>query len=181
MKKSILFLVITFLLTSITIAQDGFEYNIDGLNTDNFVVEVESKTKEELYERAVQWLKFKYNNPYKVIRSKTDNERLLIETIDQKAFETEGNPARNIKYTLELTFRDGRYRFHLQELSYITDKVPFNHPINFKSGEEFYNKKGEEHRAFRGASASITKYLNDLFDTLESIVKEGIQEKKDDW
>lgn len=166
MKKT---LILLFLVSGIINAQET-EYKItnEGL-TDYVVTIVENKNQVELYKKTLDWVSFQYNSPIDVIKAQMLNEYIRIN----------GSIAEyNVNYQIEISFKDGRYKFDVIELKRLISG--YNMPILI--GEKnLLNKKGEV-KGWYSLYPKIVTHLNELNQNLKSFcVSDTIPPKKNDW
>jgi len=122
MKK---FVVIFSLFFSITVSGQKLVATASGLRDSSniektfVVINVEGKTAKELYENAVKYINKAYRSADDVIKGKTEGEYLkFITTAPDFAYYKFGFGKVFIdgKYTVELTFRDGKVKYEVIEL-----------------------------------------------------------------
>jgi len=166
MKKIVLVL---FIISNILNAQET-EYKItnEGL-TDYVVTTVENKNQAELYKKTLDWVSFQYKSPIDVIKAQMLNEYIRIN----------GSMAEyNVNYQIEVSFKDGRYKFDVIEIKRLISG--YNMPLLI--GEKnLLNKKGEV-KGWYSLYPKIVTHLNELNQSLKSFcLSDTIPTKKDDW
>ena len=119
MKKNLILLFIA--ISSICIGQTNdkesvgkFEYSEVGLN-DFVVTNIDGKTKEEIYSKAINWVKETYKNPDLVLKMQIINEKLRIDAIATDLLKVKGVSS-NLNYFIEISFRDNKYKFEILSL-----------------------------------------------------------------
>jgi hypothetical protein len=173
MKKSIILLYI--LITSICNGQtndkikaDNFEYTEIGLN-DYVITEIEGMTKEEIYNKALNWVKETYKNPEVVLKMKIENEKLRIEAIAIDLLKVKGFSS-NLSYIIEISFRDNKYRFELSSLLY-ENTVDYKKIPNFKTDKKMLKN-------FGNTPIDIENYFNRLNQGMKDYI---IGKSEDKW
>ncbi len=198
MKKIFLKMILT--ITTISYSQvTEFTFTKDGL-TDYVVTQCEGKTQSEIYKKCVDWIAFTYKNPQSVTQAKIENEYIRVEAIseslicDNKAMY--GKVCRDGKYTLEISFKDGKYKFEILKiekfLEATNNSTPPNYPdrwmpVKTKSSESnnFVYDKGKR----KGEISSFFKYYNEIaiyFNGLNKqlsdfVLNKEIPSKKSEW
>lgn len=169
MKKLLLMLLITASMT----AQQKFEFKKEGL-TDYVVTEVKG-TAPELYTKTINWVKETYKNPDEVIKMKIDNEKIRIEGF-QKNFNCISSVCADALYTIEISFKDDKYKFDAVSMEMKNSAGSFTIPLEDFS--IYYDKKGE----LKKQSVEPLNNLVNLFNGLNESLKNYISEvKKSDW
>lgn len=161
-----------------------FEVSKDGF-TDFTVINVEGKTKEEIYQKTLEWINKTYNNPKEVIKAEVLNDYIRIEGIKTRIVNTKSSFLTpgvffDMKYKIEISVKDNRYKFDLVsiDLSGENSYRWINIPDNY-----FYNKNGEINKIWDKESIEkIPQYLNTLNDDLKNYILSGQKgEKSDNW
>lgn len=116
MKKLLSSLVMVLLFIGATKAQEiEFTFNNERGMTDYIVIPFEGKTASEIYKKAMDWVKVTYKNPDKVILSTIENEYIRFEGSSQALYAVSimGKEYYDTKYQIEISIKDGRYKFDL--------------------------------------------------------------------
>lgn len=117
MKKLIL-LFIT--LISFSLKSQNSEFTIDDNGLSKYVVtSIPGVNKETSYKKAIDWINKKFNTPEKNIKGTIENEYIRIEAVSYSAMRFSGiggNISKPIKYQLEISFKDDKYKFEVSEL-----------------------------------------------------------------
>ena len=175
-----LILLLTLFTITLNFAQDNKFFQLDKNGISDFVVtEVPGKTKEELYNQTLNWINKTYKNPDKVILGKVENDYIRIEGYSDNIYvlNTFGSENRtDSKYQIEISFKDGKYKFDVIELKYIASgygwlDIPFSN---------FYKKDGEKKAMFK-FSDKIPQYFNDLNKSLLNYIEGKSEQLKNDW
>ena len=174
----LLSLFITYIQSSTVKCQDAPSLPMDEdtkLITYKDVVK-EKGTAPEFYDRAILWVHKFYKNPTDVLREK-DKDKGNMKCIARMQFygETNGTKAvkGNVEYTLNLEFKDGRYRYtitglNLKQQSYF----PLERWLNTK--DPAFNENINKYLT------QVDAYINDLISSLEKGM-EQVEKKKDEW
>ena len=175
-----LILLLTLFTITLNFAQDNKFFQLDKNGISDFVVtEVPGKTKEELYNQTLNWINKTYKNPDKVILGKVENDYIRIEGYSDNIYvlNTLGSENRtDSKYQIEISFKDGKYKFDVIELKYTASgfgwlDIPFSN---------FYKKDGEKKAMFK-FSDKIPQYFNDLNKSLLNYIEGKSEQLKNDW
>lgn len=197
MKKTFFLLI---LITSITNAQETeFTFTKNGF-TDFVVTKCENKTQSEIYKKCIEWIVFTYKKPEAVTQAKIENEYIRIEGIRESLIcdnsSLYGKICRDGKYTLEISFKDGKYKFEVIKiekfLEATNNRTGTNYPdrwypIETKPSDPNYyiytkgKHKGEIYKEFIYYN-EIAIYLNELNKQLfDFVISKDIPSKKNDW
>jgi hypothetical protein len=172
MKNILILLIFTF--SSICIGQtsekvkgEKFEYTEAGLN-DYVVTEINGKTKEEMYKKAMNWVKETYKNPDLVLKMNIENEKFRIDAIASGIIKVRGI-SMNLGYVIEVSFRDNKYRFELVSLLY-DNTTDYKKMPNFKTDPKLVKN-------FGNSPTEIENYFNTLNKSLEIYIVGKAEEK----
>ncbi len=104
-KKAIASLIAIFAV-SLTFGQNAelssnskFQYSEFGLN-DYVIINVPSKTKEEIFSETINWIKETYKNPDVVLKMQIENEKVRIDAIAKDLLKVR-NLASNLNYVVD--------------------------------------------------------------------------------
>ena len=185
MKKIVLGLLI--LMSFYSNAQETeFTFTAEKGMTDFIVTPVEGKTAPEIYKKVIEWIKVTYKNPDKVILSTIENEYVRFEGIT-----TDIDDSKNM-YQLEISIKDGKYKFDLISLKFYLESttyggvigwndmgVNFNNNSTKESIKNLYKKDGTL-RVYYPYVPKVPIFFNNLNKSLsESIV--STVKKTDGW
>lgn len=149
---------------------DKFEYNEIGLN-DFVVVDIDNKTKEEIYSKTINWIKETYKNPDLVLKMQIPSEKLRIDAIASNlASVNDGKTKFDLPYSIEISFKDNKYKFKILSLVVQNVKDLKTMP-NFKTDKKNIKYWGT-------TPTDIEKYFNDLNENLKKYIS---QTKKEEW
>lgn len=162
--------------------------------TDYVVIQCKNKAKSEIYDKAILWINRAYKNPKEVILSEIKGEYIRIEAISKTAIKVynkgllgigEGNLFRNAKYQIEISVKEGKYKFDVISIEeYITPSkyvVGGWTPTYFLNNQKhFYDDDGKLKEAFEETPLYITSHFNELNKSLDNFI--NVENKKiDDW
>ena len=176
MKKLLLLLFFPLIgfcqISNLKLTIDGFE---------PIVIEVKDKSAKELYDSAYEWILRNYNTPEIVIKAKIENEMIRIEGFQKDTHRytlTGVDFSYNTKYSLTLSFKEGRYRFDFQILNVDLDSNKISG--NGYYPRDLYKKSGErrKHRTYNDMHSSLETTVNNLSSFLYDFIINGA---KDDW
>ncbi len=149
---------------------EKFEYSTDGIN--NYVVtKVEGKEINFISEKTDNWIKETYKNPDEVLKMKIENEKARINGIaSDLLFVKKMNFP--LEYVIEITIKEGRYKFDLISLKTTESGTDYKKIPNFKTDKKLVKNFGE-------SPQRIESYFNSLNQSLKNYILE--KKKKDDW
>lgn len=180
-------LTVSFILVvcSLTFGQDKFIYDQKGLNPKYVVVEIDSLEQNEIFTKTINWIKETYKNPDEVIKTTIDNEKIRIEGYDVNSFsyKSMGDFSVDVLYTIEISFKNGRYKFQPIELKSKFQPSGCYQPgeyfkINLSDGSEYYKNNGKL-KCSNNLPSSISNLLNSLNENL--IIYLTKPQTEDDW
>jgi hypothetical protein len=182
MKKFIL--IFTLLSTSIILSQEKFTYNQDGLTPEYLLIESEGATKEDLYQKSINWLKETYKNPDEVIKATFENKKVRFEPVAMDAMSHRAlGTVRyyNATYSIEIEFRDGKCKFTPLLISYRVSEAGYNitEVIDFENGEDYYRRNGKLKGRTKDIPESVENLLNGLSNSLTEYINNST--KKEEW
>lgn len=177
MKKVLLGL--TLLFSAFGFSQESeFKFTKDGF-TDFVITPCEGKIQSELYKKALDWVAVTFKNPKEVIKTQIENDYLRLEVTGRNLiyFKTLGvkNP-RNSKYQIEISFKDGKYKFDIIEISYYDTLNNYNASqwgwisVDMNDMAIYFNKKGEIRGAYKYFPEMIPTYFNELNKSLHDFL-----------
>jgi uncharacterized membrane protein len=184
--KKLLYLVI--LITFGAYSQETeFTFSSEKGMTDYVVTNVDGKTAPDIFKKIIDWIKVTYKNPNKVILSTIENEYIRFEGISNIS-------NLNCKYQIEISIKDGRYKFDLIGLQVYVDANQMNIPIgwndfkavNFitnstkESIEPMFKKDG----SFKGwckYTPDFPIYFNALNKSIDDSILSVIKKTDEGW
>lgn len=147
MKKILLGALL--LLSILSFAQETeFKFTKDGF-TDFVVTTVEGKTQQELYKKTLEWIQVTYKNPKEVLLAQIENDYIRFEGFKPNTLCLNSLGmliCENIKYQIEVSFKDGKYKFDVIKLETYTKSSQYVSggwnifPINSTDYSAFYKK-----------------------------------------
>jgi hypothetical protein len=186
MKKIILLLLISF---SGLAQETQFHYTQEKGLTDYIIISCEGKSKEELYNKTINWISVYYNNPKEVIKAEIKDDYIRIEGIQKNVplgtfmgMET----GDNLKYQIEISVKDNKYK--LDVINIETYIIPSQYIVN--SGWvpfEFNNtinqyKNGKIKNSVKYLPKSLPQVFNDInTDLYKYILSNESTTKKNEW
>lgn len=179
------------LVSGYTNAQDReFKFDKTGL-TDYIVTDIPNKTKAEIYEKVINWIKTTYKNPESVIVSEIKDEYVKINGAASglTTYKILGIPYNTTnKYTIEISVKDGKYKFDVIELSYYAEPSKYarggwiNYSLNEDFGNVFYKKTGEVRSIHKVAETAVPAYFNELNKLLFDYINSNeVTNSKKEW
>lgn len=155
--------------------------------TDYVVIPFEGKTAADLYKKALQWFEVYYKNPNEVLRGKIENDYLRFtgSKFGIVCVNVLGRTCYNSKYTVEISFKDGKVKFDLINLEYYQPSSQYVvggwSNIGFESMDGYFNKKGEWKGPFK-YYPEIPGHINQLMEDFKKFMNsETIPSKKEEW
>lgn len=155
--------------------------------TDYVVIPFEGKTTAELYKKALQWFEVYYKNPSEVLKGKIENEYLRFQGAKKGlvTMNALGRHPYDGKYTVEISFKDGKVKFDLINLEYYTPSSQYVvggwSSLGFESMEGYFNKKGEWKAPFK-YFPEIPGHINELMaDFKKFMLSETLPSKEKEW
>lgn len=179
-------LIFALLISYLSISQENFVYNQDGLNPKYLVGEMDGKLQSEIYSMALNWVKETFKNPDEVIKMTIENEKIRFEGVEIQLMchsALGSTSCYNTTYTIEIEFREGRYRFRPLSISYRIP--PTRHTpqmiqtIDLTNGKDYYNRNGQLKNVTKTVPEAVENLLNNLNESLNKyILKDNSSE---DW
>lgn len=186
MRKIILLSFLTFTISSFS-QETEFKFSKEGF-TDYVITAVENKTQSELYKKALDWLAVTYKNPKEALKAQTENDKIRFEGTSKSliAVNSMGKMPLDAKYQIEVTFKDGKYKFDIIGIS--TYSAPGQYgaggwtSLSIQSTESYYNKNNEIKPVYKYYPEIIPTFFNELNKSLKDFLLNGqVSAKKSDW
>jgi hypothetical protein len=177
MKKIVigLLMLMSFLLNA---QETEFTFTSDKGMTDFIVTTIENKTDDEIYSNTIEWIKINY---------KTSDE-VILSTIDNKFIRFQGSHyglvkylrgtlyTFNSRYTIEISIKDGKYKFDLINIEKFTNQYGWQEADCFMIRNKYcYDRKGELKNEYK-FHKEIPVYFNNLNLSLKQKIL-GVEEK----
>jgi len=184
MKNIILLLVLS--VFSLGYSQETeFEFTKDGL-TDFVVSPVNGKTQNELYKNTLDWITMTFKEPGEVIKANIENEYIRIEGFSKEliCYSYMGKRCGDTKYEIEISFKDGKYKFDVLSISEYNNQSKSIMWSNFDivNTSSYFDKKGEAKSTYKFIVAIVPEHFNNLNLNLKNfLVSDGASSKKNDW
>jgi len=176
----ILLLTITFLFSGIILGQNIPQLKLTREGVEPIIVKTDNLTTSEIYKKALNWVQETYKNPDKVLKANIENKKIRIDGFARNAWWYKFMGIRhsfNIEYTIEISFKDGRYRFKYIIGQFYVDggkKALFGY-------RTFFKKNGEIRKSYKDAVPSMEQTMNDLSLSFYRYVTGKATEEDDDW
>lgn len=168
-----------------------FFYDNQGLTPKFLVKEIDSLNNKQLYSKTIDWIKDTYKNPDEVIKAKFENEKVRFIGFKSSHLKISslGIPNYyNVRYTVEIYLKNGKYKFQPVILEYYTPPSQYSRGgwniLSFDNAKGFYNKKGKLKNLFKYFPEGIDSLFNDLENSLNTyLLKKAhiIKDKNNDW
>ena len=173
------------LFSTMSFSQESeFKFEKEGF-TDFIVVNCDGKTKEELYKKALDWINITYKNPKEVIKSQIDNEYIRIEGSSESLI-CSNVKCYNSKYQIELSFKDGKYKFDIIEITYYVEPTKYDRGgwgnIEINNVNKYYKDNGNIRNNFKNFPLLIPQYFNSLNLQLHDyLISNSVLIDKSNW
>jgi len=177
MQRIILILAVFLSLNSF--AQE-FETNDEGHAYYSDVPNVEGQSASDLFQRGIEWINEYYVNPNGVIKEK-DATKMLIKgkaRIRLNTYDKKGNVMVGggfVSYHLKMYFKDGRYKYEIERISWekpsYYDVTRWNDKSQVGYNEENYNFY----------KTQVIEYVEKTTDSMIDYMANGKEEKVDEW
>ena len=185
MKKVVFGLLILMSLNS-NAQEKEFTFSADKGMTDYIVTQVEGKTASEIYKKTIEWIKVTYKNPDKVILSTIENEYVRFEGASSTIYCVNSMGSKtcfDTKYQIEISIKDGKYKFDLIGVQSFIDKWIDNPVFNNNPSKEningLYKKDGSLKSPYK-YFPEFSVYLNNLNISLAENIVSTVK-KSDGW
>lgn len=178
MEKKLL-LALTILLSKLLFGQEIPQLKLTPNGVEPIVVIIDSVNGSELYIKALNWVQETYKNPDKVLKANIENEKIRIDgfAIDAWWYKLLGmRNTYNMDYTIEISFKDGRYRFEYIIGQFYIDggKVLYDY-------RNFYKENGEVRKSYIDAVPSLEITMNSLSKSFYNYLSGKTAKKDSDW
>jgi hypothetical protein len=178
--KIFLLVLIALLINVFSYSQEIPNLKLTPNGVEPIVVITDSLKAVDLYKNALNWVKNYYKNPDKVLMAKFENEKIRIDgyAINAWWYKTLGMKlAYNMDYTVEVSFKDGKYKFE-----YIIGQFYVDGGQKFLSDyKAFYKNSGEIKNVYKEAVPSLELTMNTLSDSFYKYVTGKTNKKDDKW
>jgi hypothetical protein len=185
MKKMKKIIFITLIALNFQVNAQNYKVKPEGLrdaidSTKTYVVlPIENKSAKALYEETLKYINKNYKNAEEVIKGKIENEYLKFVTYEPKFTELKVGYNKipwNIKYTVELNFKDGKVKYEVIEIEI---KNESDYTLSFQgSGMSFYIYKKNRELKMPDAKTNIEEYFNNKTKSLSEFLQGKTSEDK---
>lgn len=149
------------------------------------VVQATGVSKDELYNRAKNWVVRVYNNPQKVIQlDDRTNGQISVKGLFTYPFRGCKN---NINYTLSLYVKEGRYKFEMHDI-YFTAFGSAGNQIDFgllTPNPEVPKMRGyirgTMQKLWHEAQLKSEQYSTSVLESLKTAMSTETETQSDDW
>ena len=151
------------------------------------VVKTEGKTKEELYKKTIEWINKNYNKPSEVIKAQIENDYIRFQGVskDKYCFTNIFTMCSDIRYEIEVSFKDGKYKFEVLKLEdYYKDTKGFGSwsEVKYKDSWTHFKNTGEVRKMYADNVKQITAFFDGLNKNLyDYIYNQNETAKSNDW
>lgn len=181
--------VLLLILSIIPLLSYSQEFIFDekGLQPQYQVVEIDSMSQKELFDKAVNWIKENYVNPDEVIKTTIDNEKVRFMGSKDYYLCLRGllSMCYDVRYTIELSFKDGKYKFAPVNLKYFTPSSKYFsagwNTVPLSGGYGYYKKNGKLKNMFQEWPTSIQSLFNDINLSLKLYMTTDQSVKEEKW
>lgn len=150
-----------FLAVNVYSQESQFTITKDNL-TDYMVVNCKGKTEKELYDKTLEWISLNFKNPGQVIQAQLVNQMIRIEGDSEKF-----NGFSNSKYVIEISFKEGKYKFDPTQYTIINGINKFDF---FATYQSYFNKEGEVKDRLKVTVNGVLDTMNGLNKSLEKFI-----------
>ena len=172
------FLMLVLFVTVSTFAQDtDFKFLKEGL-TDFVVTSVDTSAKE-LFAKTTSWIK-ENNKNGDAIKSSIENEKVTFQGYKENFSCTKAggtNVCSNASYTIEITFREGKYKFDLLDMELIGANGKTSTP-NLNDFSEYYDKDGNLKKYMGDIPSTYENFFNGLNKNLATYIDKKLKSEK---
>lgn len=171
------FLVAAIIAPFFSFAQEIPKLKLTPSGVEAIIVSTDSLKADYLYKKSINWVQETYKNPEKVLKAKIENEKIRIDAFASNAWWYKSMGVKlnyDMEYSIEISFRDGKYKFELTVGQFYADGQKFM--ANYTN---FFNKSsGEVKGVYKDAVPSLEETINNLSLSFFKYVT-GIKSKND--
>jgi hypothetical protein len=183
MKKILLLvLIITYTSTfaqKLTVTPNGLRSIEESTEKSFVVIESEDKTAKQLFDESIKFINKNYKSADDVIKGQIDGEYLKFVTFAPNFILIKNGWSKitfNAKYTVELSFKNGKVKYEIIELSMYNDA---NYPLSFTgSGISFHIYKKDGELKMEDAKTEIENYFNENILSYANFIQNKVTEEK---
>lgn len=185
MRKIFIAAVLFCMFSANAQAPAKFELTPQGF-TDFVVTEMPGKSKVELFKSTTDWIQVAFKTA-DAIKSTVEGDKLTFEG-KGKIVSMDGamKLTYDSRFLVEVTFKDGRYKFDLVKLEYLTERTQHGaggwREVQLTDVTNYYTKQGTL-RPVNKYFPEIADYFNRINDELKQFISSGakVQTKSSDW
>lgn len=172
MKTTILLLPLILSISGFS--QDSVFKVTNEAITDYIVTSCETKTQNEMYKKTIEWISLTFKNSKEVIQSQIENDMIRIE-----GFTESFNGTSNATYLIEISFKEGKYKFDPVKFAIINGINKFDFFSTFSS---YFKSDGSVKERLKDTVSGVENLINGLNIKLKEYIL-GIKSetKKNDW
>ncbi len=176
-------------IIDLSLNEEKFEFNQLGL-TPYVVENVEGNTANQLYNKALSWVRTTFKKPEKVIVSQTEGIKIRLKLKNKKGLclNRESVSYTDVKYVIDIHFKEGRYKFEPISAAYYVSPTQYaiggfiDIFLDDSANSNYYRRNGFVKREF----IDMPQSLEDLFNNLNVSLKEYMKltkskEVKESW
>jgi hypothetical protein len=154
-------------------SQDSvFKVTKEGI-TDYIVTPCETKTQNEIYKKTIEWISLTFKNSKEVIQSQIENDMVRIE-----GFTESFNGAGDATYLIEISFKEGKYKFDPLKFTMIYGTVKYNFFSDYSS---YFKSDGSVKERMKVTVSAVENLVNGLNIRLKEYILGIKSETKNDW
>ena len=170
------FFIGALLLSLPVFAQETVKLSSEGIKP--VVVEMEGKSASEMYKDAKQWVNTQFKNPKEVLKAEVENDMIRVDGYCPDCFGIKaiGMVMYDYSYTLEIYFKDGKYKYDVQVTKLSDNGAPFAY--NYTA---FYKNDGTVRNMYKKTVETMETSLNETFLSFQDYMSGKTQKAKSDW
>lgn len=157
-----LFTLFILLFALVSYSQNWSPSPEKGFN-EAYVVELDGHSADAIYKSTLDWVKETFPDADKVILSETENEQLKFQGIS-------GIAPNQVYFTINIQFKDGKYRVTPQRVQFYPSRVDF-------ATKYFYKKDGD----IKKQNGKVLISAMNFFTIMEGGIKDNLNKDEDDW
>lgn len=171
-------LLMAFITTSAFAQDTEFKFSKEGLT--DFIVTTYDSPAKDLYNRTLAWVK-ENNKATDAIKSSVENEKIVFQGNKENFLCSKAGGTTlcsNANYTIEITFKDGKYKFTVTEIVLKDANGKVVRP-NLDDFSEYYDKEGNVKKYLSDAPAAYESLFNGLNKSLVTYMDK--KKKAENW
>jgi len=178
MKK----LISLLLLTQFSYAQ--YTFTKEGLTPTEIITESDSASAKNLYAKSIDWIKESFEDPDEVIKARIDGKKIRFKGVTKNAYHTQvglHTATYDLRYAIELSFKEGRYRFKVLKVEQFTNGAVQVGWMDFDmtDGSWLYKKNGKIKKRFLYVAKGLEDTFNSIYKSHNNYIN-GLS-SEDDW